>query len=87
MLAPGPAKRSAKLLQDLLVLRESPDLVFGEDQSAVDLDVEDPVITGYELGLAVHGFLDLGRQTGGRGEVVSTPAVGDGDLHGMSLLR
>jgi hypothetical protein len=63
------------------VLREAARLVFGVDQLSVHLDVEDAVVALDELGLDTNLLLDLGRQTGGLREVVSTVAVLDRDTH------
>lgn len=71
--------------QDLPSRRESILLVLAEDPRAVDDDVEDAVAAPYQLGLHPELLLDRGRQTGGLRQVVSTPAVVNGDLHGSPI--
>jgi hypothetical protein len=72
--------------QDLVGLGKAPNLVLRKDASAVDLDVEDAVVTLDEFGFDAELATNRGRQTGGRGQVVSTHAVGDRDPH-RRLLR
>ena len=60
-------------------------LVLGVDELIVHLDVEDPAVALLELRVDAVALLQLGRQTGGSGEVVSLRAVGDADLHGGLL--
>jgi hypothetical protein len=55
--------------------------VLGEDELAVDGDVEDAAPALLQDGLHPHLPLDFGRQTGGPREVVSGYAVLDGDAH------
>jgi hypothetical protein len=50
------------------------------DQRAVDFDLEDAAAGGDQLGLQAELPLDLVRQTGGDGLVVSDPAVFDAQL-------
>jgi hypothetical protein len=61
--------------------------VLREDPLPVHDDVEDAVVTADERGGHAGRLLDLGRQTGGPGQVVSTTAVGDLDLHAGSSLE
>jgi hypothetical protein len=80
----GPPLRWAsipELGEDLLGLREATGLVLRVDPLAVHDDIEDPVVTFDELWLYAYLVLDEGRQTGGLGQVVSTHAVLDEDLH------
>ena len=56
--------------------------VFGINELAVGLHVEDAFAALDECGFHAEGFPDLGRRTGGLGEVVSHAAVFDGDVHG-----
>ena len=65
--------------------REAILLVFAEDARIIDDDVEDAVAAPHQLGREAELFLDRGRQTGGLRQVVSTPAVVDGDLHEASI--
>jgi hypothetical protein len=60
-------------------------LVLGVHQLVIDLDVEDALVALLDFGVDAVALLELGRQTGGRREVVSLGAVGDPDLHGGLL--
>lgn len=55
--------------------------VLREDQLSVQLHIEDATAAFDEFGLDSLGFLDRSHQTGGLGEVVSTDAVFNGQLH------
>ena len=55
-----------------------------EDQLPIYLDVEYASLARDEFGNDVVTLLDLGRQTGGLGFVVSTRAIGDSDDHLVS---
>ena len=55
--------------------------MLGEDQSAISDDIEDAVNASDEFGLYPELRGDLGRQTGGPRQIVSTYAVGYGDAH------
>jgi hypothetical protein len=55
--------------------------VLGEDLLTVDADVEDAAAAADELTVDTEFTLDLSRQTGGSGEVVSNAAVVDSDVH------
>ena len=55
--------------------------MLGEDQSAISDDIEDAVNASDEFGLHPELRGDLGRQTGGPRQIVSTYAVGYGDAH------
>ena len=61
-------------------------LVLGVDELIVHLDVEDPAVALLELRVDAVALLQLGRQTGGSGEVVSLGAVGDPDFHDGLLI-
>jgi hypothetical protein len=69
-----------KGLKDLAGLRETAQLLLGEDQVVPDRDLEDASAAADELGLDAELLLDLSRQTGGAGIVVSARAVLDGDM-------
>ena len=56
-------------------MRETTCLLLGEEQLVVDGDLEDPSGTLDELRLDPELLLDLLRQTGGAGVVVSDAAV------------
>jgi len=60
--------------------------VLGEEQLAVERDVENPAAALDELRLDAERLLDRGRQTGSPGQVVSGAAVGNGDVHGRGGL-
>ena len=70
---------------DFVRAREAMGLVLGEDELIVHLDVEDPAVPLLELRVDAVALLQLSRQTGGRGQVVSLGAVGDPDVHGGLL--
>ncbi len=55
--------------------------MLGKKQATVDGDVEDSAATPYQDRLESETLLDLSRQTGGSGKVVSNTAVFDLDLH------
>ncbi len=60
-------------------------VMFGEDHRSVSNDIEDSLTAFDELGLDAERALDVGRQTGGSRQVLSTTAIGDGDLHARAL--
>ena len=62
-------------------LRESACLPFGEDQVAIDVDIELSDASGLELGVVTGRLQDHCRETRSFGLVVSGLAVLDGDLH------
>jgi hypothetical protein len=70
-----------QLRQDLVVGREATGFVLGVDALAIDDDIEDAVLAADQARLGARLLPDSGRQTGGPGQVVSTHAVGDLDLH------
>ena len=78
------SRAGAQGLEHLAVFGESPHLVLGEDQLAIDGHVEDTAVSLHELDFTAELPLDLGRQTGGPGQVVSANAVLDGDGHGRT---
>jgi hypothetical protein len=55
--------------------------VLGEDPLVVDGDDEDAAAAADDLRVDAQLSLDLSRQTGGSGEVVSNAAVIDSDVH------
>jgi len=61
----------------VVVLRKALELVLGEDELAVLLDVVDAPAATDQRGVDAVPVLDRGRQTGGPGFVVSDPAVRD----------
>jgi hypothetical protein len=72
-------------LHDLPRLRVAPEGLLREDQVAVHRDLEDATGGGHQPKLGVGNFLlQLNRQTGGSGLVVSDDAVLDDDPHGFS---
>jgi hypothetical protein len=62
------------------------DLVVVHD-FAVNGDRKDTALAFFEVGGDPELLLDRGLQTGGLGEVVSLPAVGDQDVHPVLLSR
>jgi hypothetical protein len=71
---------------DLAWIGETPCLFLGEEQLVVDGDLEDPTRSLDELRFDAELLLDLLRQTGGAGVVVSDPAVLDDDACGHARL-
>jgi hypothetical protein len=65
---------------------EAPRLFLGEEQLVVDGDLEDPTRPLDELRFDAELLLDLLRQTGGAGVVVSDSAVLDDDACGHTRL-
>ena len=76
-----PGLSSAEQGEDLAVVGESPQSLLGEQQVAVDGDLEHAAMTGGQLAVDTQCFVQLGRQTGGPGFVVSLGAVLDLDPH------
>jgi hypothetical protein len=73
------------VLHDLLERREAAFLLLREDQFAVDHDFELATLAGNEFCICAVRFLDLSRQTGGSGQVVSLHAVGEFDVRQQVL--
>jgi hypothetical protein len=76
----------ADLFEDLGVLGEAVGDLVVVDDLAVDGDREDAAVPLFEAGGDAELLLDRGLQTGGLGEVVSLPAVGDEDVHPLLLI-
>jgi hypothetical protein len=55
--------------------------VLRKEHLPVQDDIEDPVVALDQDGSDPDFPLDLGRQTGGPWKIVSTPAIGDFNLH------
>jgi len=72
--------RELQELPDLLQRREAMLLLLREDQFAVEHDLELTAAAGDQLYLDAVFLLELSRQTGGLGEIVSLNAVGDLEL-------
>jgi hypothetical protein len=68
-----------QLLLDLAGLRETPELLLGEDQVVAVGDLEDATPAADQLRRNAELLLDLCRQTGGPWVVASARAVLDGD--------
>ena len=62
-------------------------LVLREDRLALDHDVEHAALAGDNLGVHSELTLDRRRQTGGVWAVVSTNAIGDGDVHTETMIN
>jgi hypothetical protein len=69
------------LVEDLLELGPAPGLFLREDDLTVECDVQLSTTALGERGVEATRLLDLGRQTGGPGQVVSGDAVRDLELH------
>jgi hypothetical protein len=66
------------------MLGEAPELLLREHELAVDGDLENAAATLLQDRLDPCLLLDVGRQTGGTGQVVSDDAVLDDDFHSLS---
>jgi hypothetical protein len=66
--------------EDLVVLGKAPRLHLAEDPTTIHADLEGSPISLDEGHLRSEPFLQLRRQTGGMGIVVSNHAVLDADL-------
>jgi len=76
-----------QLVEDLLLGRETPLVVLREDALVVDGHIEDAAASADDLTIDSELLLDLSRQTGGSGEVVSDSAVVDPDVHLLSQIE
>ena len=72
---------------DLRVLGKPVRLVLRENLLPVDGHVEHAAVVGNDLGLQRQLTLNRSRQTGGVGAVVSTNAIGDGDVHTVTMIN
>jgi len=70
-----------QLREDLLQLGEAVFLLLREHEPPIHAHLELTAAAARERRLDAATLLDLGRQTGGPGQVVSGPAVADLDLH------
>jgi GNAT superfamily N-acetyltransferase len=61
--------------------------VLRENLLPVGDDVEDATVARDDLGLQAELTLDRSRQTGGLGSIVSTDAIGDGDVHTVPMIN
>ena len=75
---------SADQAADFSVVGKAVQGTLGEDQLAVDGNLEHTTARGDELAFNLERFLQLGRQTGGARLVVSLTAVFDLDPHRRS---
>jgi hypothetical protein len=85
MRCPGGALRPRARRDGVLDLArhgEAPGSLLGEDEIAVDADVEDTARALDQLGPDAELALQLVRQTGGAREIISNQAVLDGDPFG-----
>jgi GNAT superfamily N-acetyltransferase len=62
-------------------------LGFREDLLSVDGDVEHSALAGDDYGVQPELTLNRSRQTGGLWTVVSTDAIGDGDVHTVIMIN
>jgi hypothetical protein len=67
------------------VLGEPTRAALRKEELVVSEDIKDAVATLHESRFDPEYLLDLSRQTGGLGKVVSTRAVGNRDLHSDSI--
>jgi hypothetical protein len=71
---------------DLALGGEASCLLLREDELAVQLDLEDAAATLDQRGAGPESLLQLIRQTGGAGQIVSSHAILDGDVFGHRRL-
>ena len=71
--------------EDLSFLWETPRIVLREYFVAVAENIEDAIAAFDKLDIDVRLCRQLGLQTGGPGQVVSTHAVGNADPHALHL--
>jgi len=74
-----------QLLEDFSLIREAPHLFLREHGLSVEDHVENPAAARRQGGVRTQILLQLGRQTGGPGEIPSLGAVADLDVHGFLL--
>jgi len=72
--------------EDFGILRKTPGFLLRKNNFAVDFHVEYAAASFDKLYFNACLFLDFGRQTGGPGEVISLPAIFDGDFWHASPL-
>lgn len=75
---------SAQCIEDFLMLRKPPDIMFGENQFAIDHNIELAWFANHQFRLSVKGVFNLGRETHSPGFVVSNMTIDDFDLHGYA---
>ena len=75
------ASEAAHLVEHFLVFGKASLFVFGEDQFAVDEDIELAWLANGQFRWCVKGILNFGRETHGARFVVSNVAINDFDLH------
>ena len=68
-------------LDDFFILRESIELFLGKNKLAVEFDLEYAPSGFNKLGFRAELFLEVVRQTGGAGLVVSHAAIGNFETH------
>ena len=73
--------QGCNLVEHFVVLGEAPNLLLAPDLRAIDVYVEDAARPFDQLRLHLELVFDRIRQTGGCGEIISLPAILDGDLH------
>jgi hypothetical protein len=78
------ARRDRRL--DLALGGKASCLLLREDELAVQLDVEDAAAALDQRGAGPEPLLQLVRQTGGAGQIVSSHAILDGDVFGHRRL-
>ena len=75
------APEATHLVEHFLVFRKASLFVFGEDQFAVDDDIELTGLADGQFRWGVKSILNFGRETHGARFVVSNVAINDFDLH------
>lgn len=75
----------ANRVENFTVFGKTTNAIFGEKNLVVRHDIEDALAALHEGRFDSECLLDLSRQTGSLGQVVSKRAVGDRDLHADSV--
>jgi hypothetical protein len=75
--------RRGNLTEHFARFRVTTERFLREDQAAIERDFELTARALDERGIDSSRLLDLRRQTGGAGKIVSLHAVGDLDLHAI----
>src|SRR5207244_8200463 len=77
----------SQLLDNLLLAREAAGIMLGKNSLPVHGDIKDAAASAHDMAVDADRFLDLRRQTGGTGKVVSDSAVIDSNVHGSDRLH
>ena len=82
----GLLGQGAQRVEDFRVIRKSSRVMLREHDTAVDDDIENAAMALFEFDIDAELVADFGRQTGGLGQVASSDAIDDRNLHGSRWL-